>query len=55
MRAIVPDTSQSCDVGVDRCGYRPASLEEIRERMAATPAVPEEIRLGRAMEAGGEE
>ena len=31
------------------------SLEKIRERMAATPTVPEEIRLGRAMEAGGEE
>ncbi len=34
-------------------GYRPASLDEIRERMAATPDVPEEIRLGRAMEAEG--
>ena len=31
-----------------------ASLEEIRERMAATPEQPEEIRLARAMEAEGE-
>lgn len=50
---LLPDTAQSCDVGVDRWGYRPASLDEIRERMAATPDVPEEIRLGRAMEAEG--
>lgn len=48
---LLPDTSQSCDVGVDRWSYRPASLEEIRERMAATPDLPEEIRLGREMEA----
>ncbi len=51
---LLPDTAQSCDVGVDRWGYRPASLEEIRGRMAATPDVPEEIRPGRAMEAEGE-
>ena len=50
---LLPDTAQSCDVGVDRWSYRPASLEEIRERMAATPDIPEEIRLGRAMEAAG--
>lgn len=47
---LLPDTAQSCDVGVDRWSYRPASLEEIRERMAATPDLPEEIRLGREME-----
>ncbi|QRE78082.1 metallophosphoesterase [Methylobacterium aquaticum] len=50
---LLPDTARSCDVGVDRWGYRPASLEEIRERMAATPEEPEELRLGRAMEAEG--
>lgn len=52
VHGLLPDTAQSCDVGVDRWGYRPAALEEIRERMAATPDVPEEIRLGREMEEG---
>ncbi len=33
-------------------GLPAAALEEIRERMAATPDVPEEIRLGREMEEG---
>jgi calcineurin-like phosphoesterase family protein len=51
---LLQDTAQSCDVGVDRWSYRPASLEEIRERMAATPEQPEEIRLGREMEAEAE-
>ncbi|MFY9293463.1 MAG: metallophosphoesterase [Methylorubrum rhodinum] len=51
VHGLLPDTAQSCDVGVDRWGYRPASLEEIRGRMTATPEVPEEIWLGRAMEA----
>lgn len=49
---LLPDTSRSCDVGVDRWRYRPASLEEIRERMDATFVVPEELALSRAMEAG---
>ena len=52
---LLPDTSRSCDVGVDRWSYRPASLEEIRERLAATPEQPEEFRLGREMEAEDEE
>lgn len=45
---MLPDTSQSCDVGVDRWGYAPVTLGRIRERLAATPDLPEERRLGRA-------
>ncbi len=45
---LLPDTAQSCDVGVDRWSYRPASLEEIRARLAATAVVPEELALGAA-------
>ncbi|MCJ2035600.1 metallophosphoesterase family protein [Methylobacterium sp. J-068] len=42
----LPDTSQSCDVGADRWSYRPVTLDEIRERLAATPTIPEERLLG---------
>jgi calcineurin-like phosphoesterase family protein len=41
----LPDTNRSCDVGVDRWSYRPVTLAEIRERLDATPTVPEEIAL----------
>lgn len=46
----LPDTNQSCDVGVDRWGYRPTTLEEIKARLAATPAIPEERFLGQPEE-----
>lgn len=45
---LLPDTSQSCDVGVDRWSYAPVTLGQIRERLAATPDIPEERRLGQA-------
>ncbi|ARO54135.1 metallophosphoesterase [Methylorubrum zatmanii] len=48
---MLPDTSQSCDVGVDRWSYRPVTLGEIRERLAATPDQPEEKVRGAALEA----
>jgi calcineurin-like phosphoesterase family protein len=47
---LLGDTAQSCDVGVDRWSYRPASLAEIRERMEQTDIEPEERRLGREMD-----
>lgn len=47
----LPPTRQSCDVGVDAWAYRPATLEEIRERLATVADEPEEIRLARAGEA----
>ena len=50
---LIPDTTQSCDVGVDRWGYRPARLSEILARMEATGTLPEEIALARA--AGAED
>lgn len=50
---LLPDTTQSCDVGVDRWGYRPARLGEILARMEATGTLPEEIALARA--AGAED
>jgi calcineurin-like phosphoesterase family protein len=50
---LLPDTSQSCDVGVDRWAYRPVTLGEIRERLAATPDIPEERRLGQADDEDG--
>lgn len=50
---LLPDTSQSCDVGVDRWSYRPVTLGEIRERLAATPEIPEERRLGQADDEDG--
>lgn len=39
---MMPDTNQSCDVGVDRWGYRPTTLAQIKARLAATPTIPEE-------------
>lgn len=52
----LPDTAQSCDVGVDRWAYRPVTLGEIRERLAATPTIPEERLLGQPEESDdGEE
>jgi len=40
----LPGTSRSLDVGVDAWGFRPVGLAEIRERLAVTPAPPEEQR-----------
>ncbi|MCG5244840.1 metallophosphoesterase family protein [Methylorubrum extorquens] len=52
---LLEDSSQSCDVGVDRWGYRPASMSEIRARLAATDTLPEERRRAQERdEAGGE-
>ncbi|WP_426221498.1 hypothetical protein [Methylobacterium sp. NFXW15] len=31
---------------MDRWSYAPVTLGQIRERLAATPDIPEEIRLG---------
>lgn len=50
----LPDTSQSADVGVDRWSYRPVTLDEIRERLAATPDLPEERARGATAAADGE-
>lgn len=36
------DTRHSCDVGVDRWAYRPVTLREIREHLAATAGPLEE-------------
>jgi calcineurin-like phosphoesterase family protein len=47
----LPPTRQSCDVGVDAWGYRPVTLDEIRERLAGVEEEPEEIRLARARDA----
>ncbi|MCJ2039884.1 metallophosphoesterase family protein [Methylobacterium sp. E-025] len=47
---MLPDTSQSCDVGVDRWAYGPTTLEEIRARLAVTPTIPEERLLGQPEE-----
>lgn len=41
--AMLPGTSQSCDVGADACGYGPLSLDEIVARQDATPTPPEEL------------
>jgi calcineurin-like phosphoesterase family protein len=44
-----PADAQSLDVGVDCWSYAPATLPEIRARLAAAAAVePEERRVGRA-------
>ncbi len=42
--ATLPPTTQSCDVGVDAWAYRPVTLAEIRERLAAVEEEPEERR-----------
>ncbi|WHQ68563.1 metallophosphoesterase [Methylorubrum extorquens] len=47
---LLPDTRQSCDVGVDRWQYRPATFPEILARLEATEALPEEVALGRAQD-----
>ena len=39
----LPDTSRSCDVGVDAWAYRPACLDAILARQAAAESAPEEI------------
>ena len=39
----LPDTSRSCDVGVDACGYRPVALDVLIARQDAAEHVPEEI------------
>lgn len=43
---LLADTSRSCDVGVDRWSYRPASVEEVLARQDATPGLPEELAVG---------
>lgn len=50
----LPGTSHSLDVGLDAWAYRPVSLAEIRERLAATPESPEERRIAEEREAAGE-
>ncbi|WP_018042967.1 metallophosphoesterase family protein [Methylobacterium sp. 88A] len=44
---LLPGTTQSCDVGVDVWSYRPVSLTQILERMAASDTQPEERVLTR--------
>lgn len=44
---LLPGTTQSQDVGVDVWSYRPVSLDEILERMAASDTQPEERVLTR--------
>jgi hypothetical protein len=39
----VPDTSRSCDVGVDAWADRPVGLDAILARQDAAELVPEEI------------
>ncbi len=39
----LPDTSRSCDVGVDACAYRPADLAALLARQDAADLAPEEI------------
>ena len=39
----LPDTSRSCDVGVDAWDYRPATLDAVLARQDAAELVPEEI------------
>jgi calcineurin-like phosphoesterase family protein len=49
MHGRYPADAQSLDVGVDCWSYAPATLPEIRARLAAAAAVePEERRVGRA-------
>lgn len=44
---LLPGTTQSQDVGVDVWSYRPVSLSQILERMAASDVQPEERVLTR--------
>lgn len=39
----LPDTSRSCDVGVDAWAYRPTSLDAVLARQDAAGPAPEEI------------
>ena len=41
--ACLPDTSRSCDVGVDACDYRPIDLAAALARQAAAEQAPEEM------------
>ena len=44
----LPDTTRSCDVGVDAWDYRPVTLDEVLVRQAAASGPPEELaRAGR--------
>ena len=42
----LPGTATSCDVGVDCWGFAPVSIEDIKRRLAETPAVVEETEPG---------
>lgn len=35
-----PGNAQSIDVGVDECNFRPASMEQIKARLAMLPPIP---------------
>ena len=39
----LPDTSRSCDVGIDACDARPVDLDAILLRLQAAELVPEEL------------
>ncbi len=39
----LPDTTRSCDVGVDAWDYRPVRLAALAERQDAATLVPEEL------------
>ena len=52
---LLAASSQSCDMGVDRWGYRPATMGEIRARLAATDTLPEERRRAQERDEGGED
>lgn len=41
--ATLPDTTRSCDVGVDAWGYKPVELAALIARQDAAELVPEEI------------
>ena len=50
--AMLPGTSQSCDVGADAWAHAPATLDEVLARQDATPALPEELAVWAARRAG---
>ena len=50
----LPGTSQSCDIGVDVWGYKPARVEDVIARMEATQDLPEERWRAAAPEAEAE-
>ena len=43
--ACLPDTSRSCDVGVDAQDYRPVALAEVLARQDAAEQAPEEMAI----------